>query len=95
VARAEPGRFDDLLSLAEAERLVTEPGLRYPAFRLVQAGVRHDPPDYTDDVGWRPIPFSDTADVMRVAQAFADGATVVLQGLHLNRRPVAEFCRTL
>jgi hypothetical protein len=95
VARSEPGRFDDLLSLEDAERLVTEPGLRYPAFRLVEKDKRYDPSEYTDDVGWRPIAFSHTADVARVASEFDAGATIVLQGLHLNRLPTAEFCRAL
>ena len=26
---------------------------------------------------------------------FEDGATIVLQGLHLNWQPLAEFCRSL
>src|SRR3712207_1095791 len=43
VPRDEPGRFDGLLSAADAERLITEPGLRYPAFRLVKAGTRLEP----------------------------------------------------
>jgi hypothetical protein len=95
VARVDPGRFDDLLSAADAERLVTEPGLRHPAFRLVKAGARLDVRDYTVDLGWRPVPFAGTVDVGRVAAEFEGGATIVLQGLHLNRRPLAEYCRAL
>ncbi len=33
VPRSEEGRFDDLLSVADVERLVCSGGLRYPAFR--------------------------------------------------------------
>ena len=95
VARGEPGRFDDLLSARDAERLVTEPGLRYPAFRLVKAGTKLDPDDYTVDVPWRPTAFSGTADVGRVAREWEDGATIVLQGLHLNWTPIAAYCREL
>jgi lysine-specific demethylase/histidyl-hydroxylase NO66 len=95
VPRSEPGRFDDLLSAEDAERLVTEPGLRHPAFRLVKAGARLDAGEYTSDVGWRPVPFTGTADVGRVVAEFEAGATVVLQGLHLNRRALAEYCRAL
>ncbi len=31
----------------------------------------------------------------RVLSEFEDGATIVLQGLHLNWQPLAEFCRSL
>ena len=95
VGRAETGRFDDLLSARDAERLVCEPGLRYPAFRLVRADARLRPRDYTVDLPWRPTPFSGTADVARVVAEFEAGATIVLQGLHLNWAPTALFCREL
>jgi JmjC domain len=95
VARGETGRFDDLLSARDAERLITEPGLRAPAFRLVKAGERLEPTSYTEDVPWRPSPFTGTADVPRVLAEFDAGATVVLQGLHLNWTPLAVYCRGL
>jgi lysine-specific demethylase/histidyl-hydroxylase NO66 len=50
---------------------------------------------YTTDIPWRPISFSGTAEVGRVLAEFEGGATLVLQGLHLSRPPIAEFCRTL
>jgi ribosomal protein L16 Arg81 hydroxylase len=95
VPRSEEGRFDDLLSQAEAERLLTSTALRYPAFRLVKAGEKIGLGDYAEDVPWRPTSFSGTADVERVVGAFEQGATIVLQALHLHHLPVAEFCRAL
>jgi hypothetical protein len=95
VSRSEEGRFDDLLSEQDVERLVCETGLRYPAFRLVKAGEQIALGDYTTDVPWNPQPFSKTADVHRVLEEFEAGATIVLQGLHYNWRPLAEFCRGL
>ena len=38
VPRDEPGRFDDLLSEADVERLVCSTAIRYPGFRLVRRG---------------------------------------------------------
>ena len=38
VARDQPGRFDDLLSEADVERLVCSTAIRYPALRLVREG---------------------------------------------------------
>jgi hypothetical protein len=61
VARNEPGRFDDLLSLADVERLVCSTGIRYPSFRLVKEGVKFDVRDYTTDLPWRPDPLTGTA----------------------------------
>jgi cupin superfamily protein len=95
VERDGAARFDDLLSVADVERLVSTGGLRHPAFRLVKAGERISVRDYTVDIPWRPEAFSKTIDVERVAAAFADGATIVVQGLHHWWRPLALFCRAL
>lgn len=95
VARGEPGRFDDLLSWEAAEALLTAPDLRHPAFRLVRAGEQIPLSAYTEDVPWRPAPFSGTADVRRVAAEWERGATAVLQGLHLTSPPIAAYCRAL
>jgi Cupin superfamily protein len=70
-------------------------GLRYPGFRLVKAGEKLRARDYTVDLPWRPTPFSGTADVERVLAEWERGATIVLQGLHLTRPSVGEFCRSL
>ena len=51
--------------------------------------------EYTQDVPWRPKPFSGMADVERVLAEWERGATIVLQGLHLTQAEVAAFCRSL
>jgi bifunctional lysine-specific demethylase and histidyl-hydroxylase NO66 len=61
----------------------------------VKAGETIPVRAYTEDIPWRPSPFSSTADVERVAAAFADGATIVVQGLHHWWEPLALFCRAL
>jgi hypothetical protein len=93
VPRAEEGRFDDLLSVRDVERLVTETGIRTPAFRVVKAG--ETPSGYTTDLPWRPAPFTGVADVGRVLEEFEAGATIVLQGLHHLWLPLARYCRHL
>jgi hypothetical protein len=77
------------------ERLVCETGLRFPGFRLVKEGAKLDVGDYTVDLPWRPVPFARSADVERVLAEFEAGATIVIQGLHLNRAETAAFCRAL
>jgi hypothetical protein len=94
VPRDEPGRFDDLLSEADVERLVCSTAIRYPAFRLVREGGQLDVGRYTRDLSWRP-PFTKTADVERVLAEWEDGATIVLQALHVFWHPLAVFCRLL
>jgi Cupin superfamily protein len=95
VERDEPGRYDDLLSEAEVERLVTSGGLRFPGFRLVKAGEQLAVRDYTTEIPWRPSSFTGTADVDRVLAEWERGATIVLQGLHLHRPELGAFCRSL
>jgi JmjC domain len=94
VSRDEPGRFDDLLSEADVERLVCSTAIRYPAFRLVREGGQLAVSSYTSDVSWRP-PFTQTADVPRILAEWEAGATIVLQALHVNWQPLAVFCRLL
>ena len=95
VERAEPARFDDLLSPAAAEAMVCDGGLRSPAIRLVQDGGPLPLSDYADDIPWRPGSFTGMAAADRVAEAFAGGATIVLQALHLHRPAIARYCRAL
>jgi hypothetical protein len=94
VPRDEPGRFDDLVSEHDVERLVCSTAIRYPGFRLVQEGRQLNVGDYTSDVSWRP-PFTHTADVPRVLAEWEAGATIVLQALHVSWHPLAVFCRAL
>jgi len=94
VPRDEPGRFDDLLSEADVERLVCSNAIRYPGFRLVREGSQIPVGAYTSEVSWRP-PFTGTADVPRVVAEWEAGATIVLQALHVNWHPLAVFCRLL
>src|SRR3954447_5602231 len=93
VSRDEPGRFDGILSAADVGRLVGATGLRVPAFRLVRDGAPLPAASYTNDIPWRPSSFSGIADVVRVAEEHARGATIVLQALHLHWPGAAVYCR--
>jgi lysine-specific demethylase/histidyl-hydroxylase NO66 len=66
-----------------------------PAFRLVSGGAPLPLSQYTEDVPWRPGSFTRTAVVDQVAREFELGASIVLQGLHLNWHPAALYCRNL
>ena len=94
VPRDERGRFDDLLSEADVERLVCSTAIRYPGFRLVRDGRQLVVGEFTHDVSWRP-PFTKVANVPRLLAAWEAGATIVLQALHVSWHPLAVFCRLL
>jgi lysine-specific demethylase/histidyl-hydroxylase NO66 len=95
VKRSEPGRFDAILSLADAERIVCETGIRTPAIRLVKEGAPIPAGGYARDLGWGGSSFTGFALVDRVAEEYAAGATIVLQALNLNWHPAALYSRGL
>ncbi|GGI05554.1 cupin domain-containing protein [Egicoccus halophilus] len=90
-----PDVFDDLLGLDHVDDIVATAGLRAPSFRLVKDGATVPSSRVTRRVRIGSRPVDDLADVAAVHAAFADGASVVLQGLHRSWRPVAELCRAL
>jgi lysine-specific demethylase/histidyl-hydroxylase NO66 len=95
VPRADPTRFTRILSPDDVERLLCETGIRTPGFRLVKEGAQLPLAGYTEDIAWRPGSFSGTAVVERVAHEFEQGATLVLQALHLHWPAAALYCRSL
>lgn len=100
VPRFLPSRRDwagpaGLLTLEDVDHLVASSGLRAPAFRLVKQGRTLPTSEVTRRVRIGSRPVSDLIDVDAVLRAVADGATLVLQGLHRSFAPVAAFCRDL
>ena len=95
VPRDDPGRFGGILSPDDVERLLCQTGIRTPGFRLVKEGAQLPLDGYTEDIKWRPGSFSGTAIVERVAREFEQGATLVLQALHLHWPAAALYCRSL
>ena len=87
--------FSDLLSLAQADHILSTMALRAPAFRLVKEGKALPPSSYlrAGRMGSRTL--TDLADMARVYEHFHAGATIVLQGLQRWWAPLACFCREL
>lgn len=83
------------LTLADVDELLTTRSLRPPAFRLVRDGRPLPVSAYTrrGTQGGRTL--TDLPDVDRVLDAFREGATIVLQGLHRFFEPVRALCATL
>lgn len=84
-----------LLTLDDTDAIVAESGLRAPAFRLVKQGRTLPQGEVTRQVRIGSRPVSDLVDVAAVHRAIADGATLVLQGMHRSFPKVASFCRDL
>ncbi len=91
----DAGGFADLLSLAAVDHVLSTTAPRTPSFRLVADGTPLPESSYTrsGQVGGKP--YRGAVDVARLTQAFAGGATVVLQSLHRSWAPLARFCRDL
>ena len=87
--------FADLITLAEVDSLLAGAALRYPAVRLVKAGTPLPLATFTKKATIGSRPLHDLIDPGRVHSHFADGATIVLQGLHRYWPRLADFCRGL
>lgn len=94
---ASPDRSDlvALLTLDDVDDIVASSGLRAPSFRLVKRGRTLPQAAVTRRVRIGSRPVDDLADVAAVQAAVADGATLVLQGLHRSFPRVATVCRDL
>ncbi|WP_380169171.1 cupin domain-containing protein [Jannaschia sp. R86511] len=89
-----PRDFSDLLSLADVDALLSEQGLRTPFLRLAKDGQVVPERRWTSGGGVGATVGDQVRDE-RVAELFADGATVVLQALHRTHAPLARFAAAL
>jgi JmjC domain len=90
-----PDGFDDVLALADVDAVLTGSGLRRPAFRVVRDGEILPPSSYTRTARTGSSRIDDLIDPGLVLDLFAEGATVVLQGLQRWWSPATRFCRDL
>ncbi|MDP9498062.1 MAG: cupin domain-containing protein [Actinomycetota bacterium] len=88
-----PRGFDDLLTVADVDEMVTGRALRTPFFRTVREGSGLPLPVRTVTAGSRRI--GDVVDPDRLREQYDGGATLVLQSLHRSHPPVERFCRRL
>jgi ribosomal protein L16 Arg81 hydroxylase len=86
--------FSDLFSLDAVDDLVSSRALRTPFVRMAKEGTVLPPARFTGPGGFG-AEVADQLDPAKVLAEFADGATLVLQGLHRTWPPVAAFSRRL
>ena len=93
-ARDLPLPFDDLFSEAAVDELIAARGLRTPFLRMAKEGSTLPDRAFTRG-GGTGAAIADQASDDQVLRQFADGATLVLQGLHRTWAPVVEFAQQL
>lgn len=86
--------FGDLFSLAAADELIADRALRTPFVRMATEGSLLAASRYTGGSGFG-AEVADQLDPDRVLAEFADGATLVLQGLHRTWPALRDFTREL
>jgi lysine-specific demethylase/histidyl-hydroxylase NO66 len=93
-ASSLPGDFFDLFSAAAADELLTDRGLRTPFIRMAKEGSVLAAERFTASGGFG-AQVADQVDSGMVLREFADGSTIVLQGLHRSWPALTAFTRRL
>jgi ribosomal protein L16 Arg81 hydroxylase len=86
--------FADLFSAAAVDELVADRGLRTPFARMAKEGTVLTSGRFTGSGGFG-AEIGDQLDADKVLREFAEGSTLVLQGLHRTWEPLAAFTRQL
>ncbi|MBQ1028180.1 cupin domain-containing protein [Micromonospora sp. C95] len=89
-----PAGFTDLLSPADADELLSRRGLRTPFLRVAKDGQVLPAARYTGG-GGAGAEIDDQVLDEKILQLYADGATLVLQGLHRTWPALIDFTRDL
>lgn len=95
VHQGSPDALASLLTLDDVDHLLTSSGIRTPAVRVVRDGTVVPPTTYTRRATLAGQPVTGLVDGRAVLDLFADGATLVLQGLHRSWPPLTELTRSL
>jgi lysine-specific demethylase/histidyl-hydroxylase NO66 len=88
------GTFTDLLDLDAVDELLSTRGLRTPFLRIAKDGAVVDATRFTSSQG-AGAEVADQVSSDSVLRLFAEGSTVVLQGLHRLWPPLIEFAGQL
>lgn len=93
-AAALPTPFDDLLTTRDVDDLLSRRGLRTPFLRVARDGHTLADSDFTRGGGVG-AGVTDQLDDTALLRLFAEGHTLVLQGLHRTHPPVLELAQDL
>lgn len=93
-AAALPTPFDDLLTTRDVDDLLSRRGLRTPFLRVARDGHTLADAEFTRGGGVG-AGVTDQLDDTALLRLFAEGHTLVLQGLHRTHPPVLELAQDL
>lgn len=93
--RTDPDALVGLLSLDAADRLLTETAIRTPSIRLAKDGGVLPESAYTRSATLAGQQLTGLVDPRKALELFADGATVVFQGLHRYHAPLTRLVAEL
>ena len=95
VHRVDPAEAAELLSIADADRLLTSSAIRTPAVRLVKDAQIIAPSRYTQSATLAGQPMTGLIDARKLLQLVEEGATAVLQGLQRYWPPITTLLAQL
>lgn len=93
--RADPDELVGLLSLDAADQLLTSSAIRTPSIRLAKDGEVLPESAYTRKATLAGKPLTGLVDARKALALFADGATLVFQGVHRYWPPLTELVAEL
>ncbi|MDH2415303.1 cupin domain-containing protein [Nocardioides sp. CER19] len=93
--RTDPADLVGLLSLEDADRLLTDTAIRTPAIRMAKDGSVLPESSYTRSATIAGKQLTGLVDPRKALALFADGATVVFQGLHRYHAPLTRLIAEL
>ena len=91
----DPEQLVGLLSLDDADRLLTATAIRTPSIRLAKDGAVLPESAYTRSATLAGKPLTGLVDARKALALFDDGATVVFQGLHRYWPPLTRLVAEL
>ncbi len=93
--RKTPFYYDNIVSNADLEALISSADMRYPAIQIARDGAYYPAEFYTRDIRQGGVVFAGVPDIARVQSEYESGATVVLPGLHRTWAPLRNLCSAL
>lgn len=96
LAHRDPAPLKELFSMPMVDELLADNGITYPLFTMARDGARLPARTYTcAGRASRRDMTRDLPDLRAIRDHLAGGATLIVEQLHRNCRPVASFCRRL